>query len=589
MSTTATITIKGDLARRSLAGSSHHDREQSTKSKLPRLARENSIREILYTTLGNVLKRRESKRQFKEEETQVEHKRMERRNSIQKSLDTFMDENEEDILKTIIASNACSRNKPRGRYLRRGSVTKHQIDPKVHELQPNCRATRSDEDMENDTSAETDVEDRRRRYLRRGSVTKYVLDANVDGLQPTRILEDNHNRPRRPLPPPPEKNSSRDLMTNVEPVLTEECENDPMKPTSREGRESKTKKHQIDPIFHEMQPDCRATQSNEGMENDTSGETDAGDRRRQNLSPGSSTKCVLEVTMDGLQPAKLVEDSHNLPRRPLPPPSPMENSNPHLMANEAPILMEECENVRIKPTSREGRESKSEKHQIDPKVHEMQPNGRATPSEGMENDTSGETKAEDRRRRYLRRGSVTKYVLEAPVDGLQPTNILEDNYNLPKRPLPPPPMKMTNEEPILTEECENLPMKPTSRKVRKSKTKRTKRTKKTKKRRRSVSFGMVTIREFPLVLGHHPIMHSHRRGRKLALSVPERARRLFAAGHSLQEIGEATRAALQVKKERADSLGHQNWDRFNIFMESASRALRTMVDAPPNIARARMA
>jgi hypothetical protein len=85
------------------------------------------------------------------------------------------------------------------------------------------------------------------------------------------------------------------------------------------------------------------------------------------------------------------------------------------------------------------------------------------------------------------------------------------------------------------------------------------------------------------------IMHSHRRGRKLALSVPERARRLFAAGHSLQEIGEATRAALQVKKERADSLGHQNWDRFNIFMESASRALRTMVDAPPNIARARMA
>jgi hypothetical protein len=296
----------------------------------------------------------------------------------------------------------------------------------------------------------------------------------------------------------------------------------------------------------------------------------------------------------------------------------MENSNPHLMANEAPILMEECENVRIKPTSREGRESKSEKHQIDPKVHEMQPNGRATPSEGMENDTSGETKAEDRRRRYLRRGSVTKYVLEAPVDGLQPTNILEDNYNLPKRPLPPPPMKMTNEEPILTEECENLPMKPTSRKVRKSKTKRTKRTKKTKKRRRSVSFGMVTIREFPLVLGHHPsvsagaptmlgkecqgtvkidvetledyfIMHSHRRGRKLALSVPERARRLFAAGHSLQEIGEATRAALQVKKERADSLGHQNWDRFNIFMESASRALRTMVDAPPNIARARMA
>jgi hypothetical protein len=492
MSTTSKSTINRDLARRSLASSSHPDRDESTETKLPRLPRENSIREILYTTLGNFLKRRESSRprvvlsqKSKEEKTRVEHQRMERRNSIQKSLDTFVDENEEDILKTIIASNTCSDiKKPNGRYLRRGSVTKHQIDPKVHEMQPNCRATRS----ENEDIDVNDAADRRRRYLRRGSVTKYVLDAIVDGLQPTTILEDSHNLPRRPLPPPPMKNCYRHLMANEEPVL----------------------------------------------------------------------------------------------------------------------LMEKCDNLP--------------KHQIDPKVREMQPNCRATRSEDEDIDVND---AADRRRRYLRRGSVTKYVLDAIVDGLQPTAILEDSHNLPRRPLPPPPMKnsyrhlMANEEPVLLmEKRDNLPMKPTSRKDRRSKTKKNKRT---KRRNRSVSFGMVTIIEFPLVLGHHPSVsagaptmlgkqcqsivqvdvrilekhfrtHSHRRGRKLALSVPERARRLFAAGYSLEEICEATKAVQRIKRERADSIGGQNWDRFHIFMESASRTLRTMVDVPPPaLIRARMA
>ena len=175
---------------------------------------------------------------------------------------------------------------------------------------------------------------------------------------------------------------------------------------------------------------------------------------------------------------------------------------------------------------------------------------------------------------------------------------------------------MANEEPFLAKECDNLPTKSTSRKDSRSKTIEDK---KTKKRRRSVSFGMVTIFEFPLVLGHHPSVsagaptmlgkecqsivevdvkivekyfrtHSHRRGKKLTLSVPERGRRLFAAGYSLEEIGAATQAAQKTKNERVESIGRQNWDRFHIFMESASRALRTKVDVPPPPPiRARMA
>jgi hypothetical protein len=377
----------------SLGSSSHHDREQSIRTK------RSSIREIMDTTNDNFLKRRlsrsqqmlnQGKKSSKQHGETEKGQRIERRASVQKSLDTF--DEEDDILKTIITDgNVSNNNKSKSRYLRRGSVTKHQIDPKVNEMQPNCRATRSEnEDMEyEDPSGASDAA-KKRRYLRRGSVTKYVLDAAVDDLQPTKILEDSHNRPRRQLPPPPMKNSKRNLMKNEEPV----------------------------------------------------------------------------------------------------------------------VIKEECD----------------------------------------------------------------------------------------------------------------LPMKPTSRRDRESKTKTSKTT---KKRKRSVSFGIITFYEFPLVLGHHPSVssgaptmlgnecqdineidvsifekyyrsqHRRRRGRKLALSVPERARRLMEAGYTIKQIGKATQAVQVIKKERADTIhsfiGRQKWDRFHIFLESASRALRTMVEVPPALIGARTA
>jgi hypothetical protein len=685
MAITSTCTIKGDLSRRSLAGSSHHDQEQSSKTELPRLARANSIREILYTTQRNFLRRRESssrvlsEQEFKEGETQEEHHRMERRNSIQKSMDSFVEENGEDLLKTIIA---CSNNKPRGHYLRRGSVTKHQIDPKVHEMQPNCRATRSeDEDMRDDNSGANDAADSKRRYLRRGSVTKYVLDAPVDGLQPSKILENSHNLPRRRLPPPPIENSNSQLMTNdEEPVLTEEYDNLPMKPASTKDPKSKTKKD---------------------MGNDNSGADDAVDRKRRYLRRGSVTKYVLDAPVDDLQPTNILEDSHLLPRRPLPQP-PKKNSNRHLMTDEEePVLTEEYDKLPMKPASTKDPKSKTKKdmgndnsgadvavdrkrrylrrgsvtkYVLDAPVDDLQPTNiledshllprrrlppppvensnsqlmandeepvlteerdnlpmklastkdpKSKTKKDMGNDNAGADDAADRKRRYLRRGSVTKYVLDAPVEGLQPANILEDSHNPPRRPLPQTPQKensnrhlVTDEEPVLTEKRDNLPMKPNSTKDRKSETKNNE---KTKKQRRSVSFGMVTILEFPLILGHHPsvsagaptmlgkecqgivevevrtlemyfLTHSHRRGRKLALSVNKRAQRLLAAGYSPEQIGAAAQAAQRIKKERVESVGRQKWDRFHIFMESASRSLRTMVDVPPPLPiRARMA
>ena len=65
--------------------------------------------------------------------------------------------------------------------------------------------------------------------------------------------------------------------------------------------------------------------------------------------------------------------------------------------------------------------------------------------------------------------------------------------------------------------------------------------------------------------------------------------RLFSAGYTIDEIATANLEAQQIKKERAESLERQNWDRFNIFMESALRTLRTVLDAKPTVVGAKMA
>ena len=64
---------------------------------------------------------------------------------------------------------------------------------------------------------------------------------------------------------------------------------------------------------------------------------------------------------------------------------------------------------------------------------------------------------------------------------------------------------------------------------------------------------------------------------------------LLHAGYSIDEIAAASLEVERIKKMRAESLERQNWDRFNIFMESATRTLRTMVDVKPILVNAKMA
>jgi hypothetical protein len=132
-----------------------------------------------------------------------------------------------------------------------------------------------------------------------------------------------------------------------------------------------------------------------------------------------------------------------------------------------------------------------------------------------------------------------------------------------------------------------------------------------KKNTSHVSFGSVIILEFPLILGDHPSVSSGapttigwnyqaksevdvtvyedvyrpilpRCRRELAMSVPERARILLAAGHTLDDLTAATFHAKLVKTQRAETILHhrQYWDGFNTFIYFSRRVLRSMAADP---------
>ena len=85
------------------------------------------------------------------------------------------------------------------------------------------------------------------------------------------------------------------------------------------------------------------------------------------------------------------------------------------------------------------------KHKLQAEVGGMQPNSISVrldrPGDsGSDDYGSGyDSSASERRRRYLRRGSVTKYSLDAHVGEMQPTNVMQDGRNRPRKVLPPPP------------------------------------------------------------------------------------------------------------------------------------------------------
>ena len=108
------------------------------------------------------------------------------------------------------------------------------------------------------------------------------------------------------------------------------------------------------------------------------------------------------------------------------------------------------------------------KHKLEAEVGGMQPNSISVrlsdPGDygsadyGSDYDYDSES---ERKRRYLRRGSVTKYSLDAHVGEMQPTGVMDDARNRPRKVLPPPPKPNSNR--TLDVEKTSAPSKSSSR------------------------------------------------------------------------------------------------------------------------------
>jgi hypothetical protein len=64
---------------------------------------------------------------------------------------------------------------------------------------------------------------------------------------------------------------------------------------------------------------------------------------------------------------------------------------------------------------------------------------------------------------------------------------------------------------------------------------------------------------------------------------------LIQSGYYIYEIAGTTLAVIRIKKERAETLEGQSWERVDRFMESASRAVRTVIDSKPSFVGAKTA
>jgi hypothetical protein len=89
------------------------------------------------------------------------------------------------------------------------------------------------------------------------------------------------------------------------------------------------------------------------------------------------------------------------------------------------------------------------------------------------------------------------------------------------------------------------------------------------------------------------VRRRERRSRREDLAIPsvqQRTKHLIQSGYCIYEIAEAALEVIRVKKEkRAETLERTNWERVDEFIESASRALRTVVDTKPSFVGAKRA
>jgi hypothetical protein len=116
---------------------------------------------------------------------------------------------------------------------------------------------------------------------------------------------------------------------------------------------------------------------------------------------------------------------------------------------------------------------------------------------------------------------------------------------------------------------------------------------------KKVSFGNLTITEYPMELGDNPSCGSgapvtigwepqgsqirnmelyeytrfpRRSGKQLYLSVQNRARLLLKGGYTLQEIGRATHGVELARKLRADSISsHGNWNLVKMMLDTTGK------------------
>jgi hypothetical protein len=173
------------------------------------ITRSSSLKSISKSTKTNVLdisdnagflERRQSLKQERQSQKQ------QRRSSILKSLAMFdLDENDEDYFQNP---------EPRGKDLRRGNVTKHQLEADVPGMQPTAHQLLEESKYGSDyDSGMVPEEKQRRRYTRRCSVTKYSLDAAPGEMQPTDVRK---LEVRTPLPPPPNNSFRSERRLNMQ-------------------------------------------------------------------------------------------------------------------------------------------------------------------------------------------------------------------------------------------------------------------------------------------------------------------------------------------------------------------------------------
>ena len=397
------------------------------------------------------------------------------------------------------------------RYLRRGSVTKYVLDAKVNGIQPNSRCVGGEGD-ESDYGSDYDGDslndsDQKRRYLRRGSVTKYVLDAKVNGMQPTRVLEDSRNRPRPPLPPPPKNTIERHAVDSPAslPPLPRGASRPPLRPPSSQSNNLDDSGHGRSILIQDKKTRNVSKPNRNDRESQGSPKTNLDDSGHVPISRRISSSSIDEDTAS----------SEN------------EKEFPTPVATALPVKKKKSAAVRQK-------------------------SGKTRSARGNQHAAATKKKNRSSKKPDLRSGVAQVQSSSPSLQG-----------------------------------C-----------LKREETKRRALAKK-------VRFGELVITEFPIILGDNPAVTSgapvtidwtsqgevsykinvyesvrgtRRRRRKLLITVSNRAILLLAAGYSIDEIADASINAQQIKYGRQESMQNQSWDRLNMMMETTNSTLGTLME-----------